>query len=129
MPLYEYRCDVCGHLFEVIRKFSDPPLASCPKCNGVVTKLASSPAIHFKGSGWYITDYARAGKSDGDKPAADKGEGAGSSSETASESKGESKADSKTDAKAESKTQTKTESKAEPKPDSKPSSSTSSTST
>ena len=59
MPLYEYQCEDCDHRFEVIRKFSDPPLEKCPKCGGPVRKLFSSPAIQFKGSGWYITDYAR----------------------------------------------------------------------
>ena len=58
MPLYEYECDACGR-FELIRKFSDPPLADCPSCGGAVRKLLSSPAIQFKGTGWYITDYAR----------------------------------------------------------------------
>lgn len=64
MPLYEYQCDACAHRFEVIQKFSDAPVEVCPKCAGVVRKLLSSPAIQFKGSGWYITDYARAGKPD-----------------------------------------------------------------
>src|SRR5688572_17478434 len=59
MPLYEYQCDGCGHRFEIIQKFSDPPLQSCPKCGGSVHKLQSAPAFHLKGSGWYITDYAK----------------------------------------------------------------------
>jgi putative FmdB family regulatory protein len=60
MPLYEYQCDACGARFELIRKFSDPPLETCPSCQaGPVRKLVSSPAFQFKGSGWYITDYAR----------------------------------------------------------------------
>jgi len=61
MPLYEYQCDRCEHRFELIQRFSDPPPHVCPKCGGPVTKLLSSPAIQFKGSGWYITDYARKG--------------------------------------------------------------------
>lgn len=65
MPLYEYQCDQCAHRFEVIQKFSDAPIDVCPKCGGPVKKLLSSPAIQFKGTGWYITDYARSGKSDG----------------------------------------------------------------
>jgi putative FmdB family regulatory protein len=65
MPLYEYRCESCDHQFEVIQKFSDPPIAVCPKCAaGPVVKLMSSPAFQFKGSGWYITDYARKGSQD-----------------------------------------------------------------
>ena len=58
MPLYEYQCGRCGR-FEVIRKFSDAPLVACPTCGQDVQKLPSAPAIQFKGTGWYITDYAR----------------------------------------------------------------------
>jgi putative FmdB family regulatory protein len=60
MPLYEYECQN-GHRFERIQKFSDPPVATCPTCESPVRKLLSSPAIQFKGSGWYITDYAKKG--------------------------------------------------------------------
>lgn len=71
MPLYEYECAACGHRFEIIQKFSDSPLESCPKCGGgPVHKLQSAPAFHLKGSGWYITDYAKK-----DQPAAAKSEG------------------------------------------------------
>ena len=75
MPLYEYECDACGHRFEKIQKFSDPLEDKCPKCGGHVHKLISSPAIQFKGSGFYITDYPKgdkgsAPKSDGGKKAA-----------------------------------------------------------
>jgi putative FmdB family regulatory protein len=59
MPLYEYECDANGHRFEVIQKFSDPLVDKCPTCGSTVHKLFASPAIQFKGSGWYITDYAR----------------------------------------------------------------------
>ena len=60
MPLYEYRCESCEHQFEVIQKFSDPHVSICPKCgSGPVVKLISSPAFTFKGTGFYITDYAR----------------------------------------------------------------------
>ena len=60
MPLYEYQCDACGERFEAIRKFSDPPLEICEKCGkGPIQRLISSPAFQFKGSGWYITDYAK----------------------------------------------------------------------
>lgn len=64
MPLYEYQCRKDGQ-FELIRKFSDPPLAACPKCGAPVEKLLSAPAIQFKGSGWYVTDYARKSGGDG----------------------------------------------------------------
>jgi putative FmdB family regulatory protein len=67
MPLYEYQCDACGRRFEAIRKFSDPDLAACTLCGqGPVRRLLSSPAIQFKGTGWYITDYAQKGKSSTD---------------------------------------------------------------
>jgi putative FmdB family regulatory protein len=60
MPLYEYECESCGKRFEKIQKFSDPLVDVCPNCGkGPVKKLLSSPAIQFKGSGWYITDYAK----------------------------------------------------------------------
>jgi putative FmdB family regulatory protein len=59
MPLYEYECDACGHRFEKIRMYSDPPLNECPKCGSTVHKLQSAPAIQFKGTGFYITDYAK----------------------------------------------------------------------
>ena len=59
MPLYEYQCADCAHRFEELQRFSDAPLTTCPECGGPVRKLLSSPAIQFKGTGWYITDYAR----------------------------------------------------------------------
>jgi putative FmdB family regulatory protein len=99
MPLYEYQCDACGHRFEVIQKFSDPPLGSCEKCGGEVRKLLSSPAIQFKGSGWYITDYARAGKSEGGAASSSKSDPSSSTSEAKSETKAESKTETKTESK------------------------------
>lgn len=97
MPLYEYECDTCGHRFEVIHKFSDPPITVCPKCQAAVRKLFSSPAIQFKGTGWYITDYARknspgagsnsndSGSDKGEKQSQEKGE----KGEKGSQEKGE----------------------------------------
>jgi putative FmdB family regulatory protein len=67
MPLYEYQCDACSHRFERIQKFSDPHADTCPKCGGAVHKLLSSPAIQFKGTGWYITDYAKKSSPDSGK--------------------------------------------------------------
>jgi putative FmdB family regulatory protein len=85
MPLYEYECPKCQHRFERIQKFSDPPVERCPSCQSKVRKLLSSPAIQFKGSGWYVTDYAGKGKA----PAAEeKGEAKG-------EAPGEAKAEKK----------------------------------
>ncbi len=65
MPLYEYKCDQCDEVFEVIQKFSDAPLTTHDKCGGPVRRLISAPAIQFKGTGWYITDYARSGSQSG----------------------------------------------------------------
>jgi len=113
MPLYEYQCDSCGHRFERIRKFSDPPLDVCPECDqSPVTKLVSSPAIQFKGSGFYITDYAKKNSpSETEKKKADSP--AGSSSTAKSESKSETKSDSSSPASTttESKPAAKSESK------------------
>jgi putative FmdB family regulatory protein len=74
MPLYEYECESCGARFEVIQKFSDHSVETCRTCGGKVRRLLSAPAIQFKGTGWYITDYARkgAGGEEKEKAAADK---------------------------------------------------------
>jgi putative FmdB family regulatory protein len=80
MPLYEYQCEACEKIFERIRKFSDPPIDVCPNCGkGPVKKLPSSPAIQFKGSGFYITDYAK-------KPSPESGGTTGGSSSSDSSS-------------------------------------------
>jgi putative FmdB family regulatory protein len=94
MPLYEYQCRKCQETVEVIQRMSDPPQSLCAKCGGDMKKLISSPAIQFKGSGFYKTDYAS------------------SSSKGGSESKSDSKSDSKSESKSESKTESsKSESK------------------
>ena len=85
MPLYEYLCKQCGHRFEKIRKFSDKQLRKCPECGGVIEQVVSAPAVQFKGSGWYVTDYAK--------------KGAGSASSSASSSEGESSAKETRDSK------------------------------
>jgi len=59
LPLYEYRCEKCGSRIEKIQKFSDPPLTTCEKCSGELVRLLSAPMIQFKGTGWYVTDYAK----------------------------------------------------------------------
>ena len=92
MPLYEYQCTQCHERSEILQKFSDPPSAHCPKCGGELKKLHSSPAIQFKGSGFYKTDYASA---------ASKAE-----TKAGSEGKSESSGDSKP---SETKSETKTE--------------------
>ena len=114
MPLYEYQCGRCGR-FEVIRKFSDAPLVACPTCGQEVQKLPSAPAIQFKGTGWYITDYARkdgksgtgasgeskGGESKGGEPGGGEAKGASKGGAgKAAESKADSGAASKKDAAA-----------------------------
>ena len=94
MPLYEYQCPGCGR-FEIIRKFSDVALTVCPTCGKAVTKLLSAPAIQFKGSGWYITDYAR--KSTGTEGAGKKGDGAGDSAKDSPEAEASNKTNSSKD--------------------------------
>jgi putative FmdB family regulatory protein len=109
MPLYEYECDACGRRFELIRKFSDPAVEVCELCEkGPVRRLQSAPAIQFKGSGFYITDYARQdgdkGKPDkaasekakdakSDAAAADKGGSSETKTETATKTEGTAKSD------------------------------------
>ena len=95
MPLYEYQCEKCEQRFERIQKFSDPPVETCPNCGGKVKKLLSSPAIQFKGTGWYITDYARQGKKSGSTDSGSSSSSSGSSGTSGSDSKSEST--SKTD--------------------------------
>ena len=87
MPIYEYQCNQCNERHEIIQKFSDTPLEHCPKCGGEMKKLISSPAIQFKGSGFYKTDYSSS------KPSASRSE---SKSETQSETKSETKSESTT---------------------------------
>jgi len=86
MPLYEYTCHKCGENFEVLQKFADEPLSTHEGCGGEVERLVSPPAFQFKGSGWYVTDYARNGKSSPSTP----------KPETKSETKTESKPETKT---------------------------------
>lgn len=97
MPVYEYECLKCGERFEEIRKFSDPPVKKHDGCGGKVKKLLSAPSFQFKGTGWYVTDYARKGSSSPE----------GKKSETETKAKSDS-------AKTESKTE-KSEAKAEKK--------------
>ena len=105
MPLYEYECESCRKRFEKIRKFSDPPLETCDLCgNGPIRKLFSSPAIQFKGSGFYITDYAKkssteGGSADGQAEATKSGssEGGSSAKSDSSSSADKPESSSKTD--------------------------------
>src|ERR1700730_11712054 len=99
MPLYDYRCHKCGQTFEVRQKFADALLTGHDNCGGELERLSSAPALHLKGTGWYVTDYGKNGK----VPAAN----------GKSEGKGETTGDSKSDSKSESKTESKSESKSE----------------
>src|SRR5215471_388856 len=90
MPLYDYRCHKCGKTFEVRQKFSDELLQVHEECGGELERLISAPALQFKGTGWYVTDYARGGKS----PSTN---GPSTSTESKSESKTESKPAATTD--------------------------------
>jgi len=96
MPLYEYKCDRCGKTFEVIQKFSDEPLKMHDECGGSVERLVSPPAFHFKGSGWYVTDYAS-------KNGASGANGKHDAKKDATESKTEKKSETKSESKTESK--------------------------
>jgi len=94
MPMYEYECTACGHRFERIQKFSDSPIEECPNCGEhKVQKLVSSPAIQFKGTGWYITDYAKKSGvgTDTKAPASSDGSSAKDSSKESSKESKESK--------------------------------------
>lgn len=102
MPLYEYQCEKCGKLFEVLQRYSDAPLTVHEDCGGVVVKQLSAPGFQFKGSGWYVTDYGKGGA----KPEA--------KSESKSETKTESKSDAGTTAESKPAAETKSESKPAP---------------
>ena len=99
MPIYEYRCEHCGD-FEEMQRITDPALTKCPRCKRKVRRLISNTSFQLKGSGWYVTDYARAGNGKAGKK---KSEGSTSegASETKSEAKSETKSETKSDAKSE----------------------------
>ncbi len=104
MPIYEYQCDACGNRFEQIQKFADAPSDICAVCGkGPIRRLLSSPAIQFKGAGWYVTDYAKksgvpaGGKESTDSAKADTGTTTGESKPAATEAPAAPKADAKKD--------------------------------
>ena len=99
MPLYEYKCHRCNKTFEVIQKFSDAPLESHEECGGAVERLISPPALQFKGTGWYVTDYARNGKGPHTKANKDGKPEGKSESQPEAKSKSESQPGSKTETK------------------------------
>ncbi len=94
MPLYEYKCDACGATFEVIQRFSDPPVEKCRTCGGPVRKLLSAPAIQFKGSGWYVTDYAKKNGTDAGRSLESKSTAADSAKSSSDSSSSTTKSDS-----------------------------------
>ncbi len=101
MPLYEYKCTECGQLTELLQRHGDPPLEKCPKCGGAVRKLFSAPAVQFKGTGWYVTDYAGKGKAPAESSGQDSGgdrEGGKSAGDGSSGGKKDGKKDSKSSA-------------------------------
>jgi len=102
MPLYEYECKKCHHRFERIQKFSDPYVKKCPDCGGPVELVVSAPAVQFKGSGWYVNDYAKKSSAS----SSSNGE-SGSKTESGSKSDSDSKIDSKSDAESKSKKEEK----------------------
>jgi putative FmdB family regulatory protein len=105
MPIYEYRCLECDREFEVMQKFSEPPLAQCPSCSGQVRKLISRSAFHLKGDGWYVTDYARKSGNNGQSKTSDT---TGSTTSESSTSDSTSTAATKESTKAASTTDTTT---------------------
>jgi len=119
MPLYEYLCKKCGHRFEEIKKFSDKQPKKCPECGGVIEQVIPAPAVQFKGSGWYVTDYAKKGSSGGSSSSS-------SSSESGNDGNGKDSKDSK-DAK-DSKDSKESKEKKDSKKDDKPKSDSSSSS-
>jgi putative FmdB family regulatory protein len=113
MPLYEYECKKCGHRFEKIQLFSDPMLKKCPECGGKIEQMISAPAIQFKGSGWYVNDYAK-------KPAPSGSSGKNGSEGGKSESvKAESSEAKSSESKSDAKSDSRSESDSKPKNDSK----------
>src|SRR3954469_724860 len=107
MPLYEYECKKCHHRFERIVKFSDKPMKKCPDCGGPVEQMISAPAVQFKGSGWYVTDYAK--KSSG--AAASSSDGESSAKDTSTKDPGAKDTSSKKDDKPKTDKADKTEKK------------------
>jgi putative FmdB family regulatory protein len=111
MPIYEYVCNACGHEFEEWQKISDAPVSKCPTCGKrKVERLVSLSAFHLKGTGWYVTDYAKKDRGSFESKAPKSG-----GSTDKSDSKSETKSEAKTENKSESKTETKSESKTENK--------------
>jgi putative FmdB family regulatory protein len=111
MPNYEYLCKKCGHRFEEIRKFSDKHLKKCPECGGVLEQVISAPAVQFKGSGWYVTDYAKKGTASTPSSASSSSDGDSASKETKESKDAKESKDTKKDDKPKSETSHKKQKK------------------
>jgi putative FmdB family regulatory protein len=113
MPLYEYLCNKCGHRFEEIAKFSDKQPKKCPECGGAIEQVISAPAVQFKGSGWYVTDYAKksSGSAGSSAPSSSSSEGDGGGKETKEAKDTKDSKDSKKDAKPKAETSSKKQKK------------------
>jgi len=101
VPIYEYQCDQCGNRTEAIQRLDEPPLEICPHCGGPLRKLMSAPSFQFKGSGWYVTDYADKGRKDGkeaEKPSKSASTDAKGAKEPSKQSSKESSKQSSSDA-------------------------------
>ena len=113
VPIYDYRCDSCGHAFSAVRSFTEGPVERCPRCGKRPRRLITTPAIVFKGSGWYKTDSRGKAPSDG---------GEAPTTEAKADAKPDARAEAKSEAKGEAKTDAKADAKPEAKTDAKPSS-------
>jgi len=107
MPLYEYQCKKCKHRFEKIQKFSDKMLKKCPECGGPIEQMVSAPAVQFKGSGWYVTDYAKKGSSSASSSSSSENESSAKEGKEAKEEKKDSKSDKDKKEKPKSETSSK----------------------
>jgi putative FmdB family regulatory protein len=114
LPIYEYKCEGCGEVFEVIQKFADEPVTVHEKCGAHVHRLMSAPSFQFKGSGWYVTDYAKGGNSSPNK--GEPGKGEQGKSESGKSESGKPESSDKSESSSKSDTAAKTETKSESKP-------------
>ena len=116
MPIYDYRCDHCGHVFSAVQSFKDEALEKCPNCGKKPRRLLSTPAIVFKGSGWYKTD-SRPGEKSSDSSHSGSDKKADTKTDTKTETKTETKSDTKSETKGDTKSETKAPDKPAPKSD------------
>ena len=118
MPLYEYECKKCHHRFERIQKFSDPHVKKCPRCSGPIEQVISAPAVQFKGSGWYVTDYAKK-SSAGPASSSSNGDSASKKDAKSKEDSSKSESSSKPESSRESSSESSRESSKKSEPSSR----------